>query len=557
MWEQPVFLGCACVIVQANLSPYHCFIFTIGVFLADDNHLNGTLPSELSLLTELKYLRITNAAISGTIPDSLGTLSRLAYLQLSGISFNSSIPNSFSNLRKLEEIKMYFCDLTGTIPSGLFQITGLKNVILSFNGLNGTLPEVTGLDKLETMTVGSNQFTGTIPKSLFSPQMEVLNLFDNQFIGSIDSNDILRLKDLKAFDIWYNDITGRKFMLGPIGVYILHDSTELISVLLFIDFFCQTGTIPTEFGLLSDLKWMAFAQNILSGTIPSELGLLDQLTNLIVYDNELTGTVPWELSLMTNLKGLRLSQNMLTGDMDPFCDRNDLFTQIDADCGVIMDENGKDNEPEVDCPCCATCCNDASGECVANLQGVCAIHLNNHEHEDGRLYFENSGTICNCESEGDDVDDKKNNNGNINRNFTLSCADTQCETCNKEGTVCAINQDYQYEYNGDDGSEAYYKATFQYTVGRDDVVIFEEFKNVEQFECVVSVNGQRCRNCLRQYCDRNGYHAYKVDCENVPGAGNVDACDEILEDDGALAIIALQDFVFLDGCPPRLPILLD
>ena len=50
-----------------------------------------------------------------------------------------------------------------------------------------------------------------------------------------------------------------------------------------------TGTLPSEIGLLTALKYLGIVLTNLNGTIPSEIGNLSQLTILRLHDNLLQG----------------------------------------------------------------------------------------------------------------------------------------------------------------------------------------------------------------------------------------------------------------------------
>jgi hypothetical protein len=64
----------------------------------------------------------------------------------------------------------------------------------------------------------------------------------------------------------------------------------------------RDGSIPSEIGLLTQMKELYLTPSSLSGTIPSTLGLLSQLESFIVTGN-LIGTIP---STLGNLRQLRL-----------------------------------------------------------------------------------------------------------------------------------------------------------------------------------------------------------------------------------------------------------
>ena len=76
-----------------------------------------------------------------------------------------------------------------------------------------------------------------------------------------------------------------------------------------------TGTIPTEFGLLTGLTYVTLGSNDLTGTIPTEFALLTAVTIMTLVSNSLTGYIPTELGLMTGLKGVYLRHNSLNGQL--------------------------------------------------------------------------------------------------------------------------------------------------------------------------------------------------------------------------------------------------
>lgn len=71
-----------------------------------------------------------------------------------------------------------------------------------------------------------------------------------------------------------------------------------------------TGTLPTEFGLLSEnLKWFGFDNCELTGAIPTEWGQLSRIQWFMFWANDFTGThsvrgllmrAELEMSLMTS-----------------------------------------------------------------------------------------------------------------------------------------------------------------------------------------------------------------------------------------------------------------
>ena len=77
-----------------------------------------------------------------------------------------------------------------------------------------------------------------------------------------------------------------------------------------------TGTIPTEFGLLTGVTSFNAYENTLTGPIPSEIGRMGAVKAAFkVYKNSLSGTIPTEFGGMTELVGCGLYTNFLTGHL--------------------------------------------------------------------------------------------------------------------------------------------------------------------------------------------------------------------------------------------------
>ena len=84
---------------------------------------------------------------------------------------------------------------------------------------------------------------------------------------------------------------------------------------LGLDFNNLTGSIPAEFGNLTNLEGFAMRGNNLTGSIPTTIG---SLTNLIIFylsNNQLTGRIPSEIGRLTSLGVLSLGNNQLSGSI--------------------------------------------------------------------------------------------------------------------------------------------------------------------------------------------------------------------------------------------------
>jgi hypothetical protein len=447
----------------------------------------------MSALSSLEDISIVGGNLQGTIPSSLGKPTRLDLLQLGKNQLSGSFPKSISDLRRLQLFYMDYNYLTGSIPT----LLSIEYMSLSNNFLSGMIPGSVTFGKLRDVYLAFNMISGSIPESFFSSTLEVLTLWENNFSGSLLSR-IGDLVQMTLMDLANNDLT---------------------------------GTIPSKIEALNKIGGLYLDGNSFNGTIPSQKTRLDEL---LLSDNKLSGTVPVELSSLPALLVLKLFANNLTGSLDMFCNKTAVFTKIDADCAGV--------DSAVECPCCTTCCDSLSGNCTVNGEALCLVEKLWFENENGPNYYKSGGTVCDCATGSD------SNYGTA----TLSCIDTQCQSCNQNGTVCSMNDRYQYSFD-ENGWRGHFHSTLQYVVGRNDTVTLE-LKLLPNFTraCGVTVNGQVCNECYYARC-LDKFSGVFIDCENVEEAGSVDLCrPELTNTNGPLAVFALQDPAFLHGCPPRI-----
>ena len=237
--------------------------------------LSGTIPPELSKLTELSSLDLNGNRLTGEIPADLGRLSKLAALHLHDNRLQGRIPPELGQLTNLGQLFLYGNRLEGTIPSELGNLSNLEALLLYSNRLSGEIPAALGqLSELSTLNFRNNRLSGPIPPEL------------------------ARLSKLEGLFLHNNLLNGR---------------------------------IPRELGKLSSLNSLWLSSNQLSGEIPIELGDLTGLTQLNLHSNRLSGEIPSELSkLAGGLEHLRLGNNQFTG-----CVPSELEAVAGSDLGQL------------------------------------------------------------------------------------------------------------------------------------------------------------------------------------------------------------------------------
>jgi hypothetical protein len=467
-----------------------------------ENNLNGTLPFELYALSSLEDFSMWGNSLHGTLSSYLGRLTRLLSFELGDNLLTGSFPEFFSDLRKLEWLYMDNNFLTGSVPT----MPSLEVWSIGFNFLTGSISESsTSLTNLKAIFLDSNLISGALPEFMVSSStLTFFYLRDNLISGSLPANHVRNLVELKVLDLSSN---------------------------------AMTGAIPSEIGLLYNLESLHLHSNAFNGTIASQIGSLTRLKELQLQNNQLSGSVPLELSSLLFAKSIKLFDNNLSGSLENvFCQQQSIvLSKVDADCG------GED--PLVECTCCTTCCESSSGDCTINKEAVCLVEKSWHEYPNGSEYHESAGAVCECTT---------TDSGDNASTTTLSCRDTQCQSCNQDETVCSINEHYQYSYGAETNWDTM-KSTFQYVVGRNDTITLEVTRPPDAHPaCTITVNGQVCNSCYWAYCN-DGFYGVHVQCENVQGAGYMNLCpEERTNNDGPLAVFALQDPAYLQGCPPRI-----
>ncbi|CAB9512406.1 LRR receptor-like serine threonine-protein kinase [Seminavis robusta] len=327
-----------------------------GIFTTSNELMTGKIPSELGLLTNLKYLVLDRNMHTGELPSELGNLSNLYWLFLSTNMLSGSIPSEIGKLKNASVIHLFDNDLVGAVPSELGNLKGTHQLTIGGNALTGTLPselgnledilifgiwntqisstvptEVAGIPTLQILMLDNNNLSGAIPSELGGLQtLWVLSLAGNSLSGSIPS-DLCKASFLTALQLSNNNLS------GTIPPEIRH--LKYFLSLLDVSGNALTGGIPSELGRLRLLQEVSLHSNQLSGTIPSTLGLLfkkesslldflkvggalpDIIDSIVptgtlnLANNSLHGSLATELGLMSTLKSFSVGGNSLTGSV--------------------------------------------------------------------------------------------------------------------------------------------------------------------------------------------------------------------------------------------------
>ncbi len=301
--------GVSCDSAQAHVSDV----------IVPDNGLTGTIPLQISGLSELRVLYLYNNDVGGAVPASIGSLTRLVGLALEGNELTGALPPEMGNLASLEYVNVGGNKLAGVVPDSIWNLSKLQVLYLYRNNFEGQIPARVGdLADMVGIALEGNRFDGSIPPEIGRlRKLTFLNVSENQLSGTLPES--------------------------------LGDLTSLKS--LYAEFNEFSGPIPTSLSRLSNLEAMSFFSNQLSGPIPPELGNLSKLKVLTLSLNELTGTIPASLGNLTNLEIISVGRNHLTGEVPDsiwslrkiqvlYLYANELEGQVPSKLGDMVDMVG-------------------------------------------------------------------------------------------------------------------------------------------------------------------------------------------------------------------------
>ena len=141
--------------------------------------------------------------MSGLIPPQLSTLTALSILDLSQSNIEGPILHWLPFFTNIVALKLARCRFTGPIPNAIGNLSSLVIFSVAQNQLSGQLPEsFSGLSSLVAVDASDNLLTGSIPS--MPPQVQVLALHNNKFTQLPE----LQNSSLCVLTIFGNEIRG-------------------------------------------------------------------------------------------------------------------------------------------------------------------------------------------------------------------------------------------------------------------------------------------------------------------------------------------------------------
>jgi hypothetical protein len=131
-----------------------------------NNELRGTVPTELTALSQLHKLDLSSNEIDGTIPKPLFSMTSLLDLWLRNNYIGGTIPSTFGAFSSLRQLHLGQNRLVGSIPKEIEHMVNLKDLALDNNQLTGTIPSLRDMEKLTVLYLDHNHLYGKLPSTI-------------------------------------------------------------------------------------------------------------------------------------------------------------------------------------------------------------------------------------------------------------------------------------------------------------------------------------------------------------------------------------------------------
>lgn len=175
--------------------------------------MRGTLPPELSMISSLWEITLSDNLISGTIPSEFVKLSQLDTIALSFNLFEGTIPEFMWQFEDMTYLDLAYNFFTGTLPENVHLTEpNLKTLFLENNDMSGQIPSNFGSLDWHKLHLDGNEFSGPVPQDINAPKLEELRLHNNKLTGVFPAesfaNDYAGKSKLREVTLYNNDING-------------------------------------------------------------------------------------------------------------------------------------------------------------------------------------------------------------------------------------------------------------------------------------------------------------------------------------------------------------
>ncbi|XP_028763745.1 probable LRR receptor-like serine/threonine-protein kinase At1g53430 [Neltuma alba] len=163
-------------------------------FSIDGSTLSGKIPRFVGNWTKILYMDMEGTGMEGPIPSTISLLTNLKQLRISDLKGTTmmTFPN-LKNLISLERLILRNCLITGPIPTYIGEMKSLKTLDLSFNKLTDSIPNSFQNLNFDQMFLTNNSLSGAIPEWVLQSKYKIDLSYNNFTEASTSSCQILEV----------------------------------------------------------------------------------------------------------------------------------------------------------------------------------------------------------------------------------------------------------------------------------------------------------------------------------------------------------------------------
>ncbi|KAM3236734.1 hypothetical protein P3L10_016771 [Capsicum annuum] len=275
---------------------------------AFDFALKGAISPLLFSLDHIQHLDLSfNNFVFSKLPVEISNLTKLTYLNLSNAMFQDSIDMQFSNLTSLRSLDLSCANLVPDFSyskSKIYQRI-LIGQLLNLYILTSTIPDMfSNLTTLSVLDISDNDLDGHIP---YLPQLE--QLYDS-------NNPAMTIDLVSMFSATWSKLKFLDKSFTHVGGTLPPSLSNSTSLTFFQADGCSIqGSIPSSVTKLKKLRMLTLNDNNITGQLPVSMSSLISLRYLSLIQSGLRGMVPWCILQLPKLLYLSVNKNNLNGNV--------------------------------------------------------------------------------------------------------------------------------------------------------------------------------------------------------------------------------------------------
>ncbi|PRP85757.1 hypothetical protein PROFUN_06351 [Planoprotostelium fungivorum] len=251
------------------------------VTVVSGNSLSGSLPAQLSYLSQLRVIDLSGNKFTGVLP-AVGGLRQLQIIRASNNQLYGDLPASFQYLKQCTDISVSGNRLVLSDFNILFSMIQLQKLDASNNIISGRLVDSIGnMTNLQELDLSYNMIPGELPAGLFMLRsLRVLKMNNNNLTGTSDPLELdlsrnnltggvefmATLSSIQKLNISQNGFTGQ------IPQFLIQHQMESLDLSYNrLEGFSQTGPLDftSSLSVLGGIKFIDLSNNVITGPVPS------------------------------------------------------------------------------------------------------------------------------------------------------------------------------------------------------------------------------------------------------------------------------------------------